>query len=287
MATEEPLSRIPVVFCIDDNPRYLPLLLVAVRSLRRVEGESAPCLCVYAGRDAALLRSLEREGIPCARYSPLLDRETIPRRFHRAMGAFLKLELALLPELANVSFCLYCDADVMFLRPLDELLALRPRCMAMAREQTAPFFHEFDKLDYVWRGKSYTVPMPFPIWTFSSGVVLFHLNHLRRRGYIHNFLAFCAGNLERIGNLDQSLLNYFFGKRIEKLEERWNCPPYTRGAASRGHIVHFHGPKPWETRKPLWNELRINDFNMLRGRWKSLLLEEERELVEEWERTDG
>jgi hypothetical protein len=91
------VNAIPTLFCIDDNPRYLPLLCVAVRSLRAVQGADAPCLCVYAGNDSALLNSLERERIPCARYTPVLDKAAIPQRFHRAIGAFLKLELALLP----------------------------------------------------------------------------------------------------------------------------------------------------------------------------------------------
>ena len=281
------MSAVPVLFCVDDNPRYLPLLRVAVRSLREVQGVDAPCLCVYAGNDRSLLDSLEREHIPCARYTPVLDKAAIPQRFHRAIGAFLKLELALLPELAGIPYCLYCDVDVMFLRPLDDLLIRRPRYMAMSKEQTAPFFHEHESLSYTWRGKDYTVPMPFPIWTFSSGVVLFHLQRLRNYDHIHNFLAFCAQNLERIGNLDQSLLNYFFGKRIEKLESRWNCPPYRCEAASEGHIIHFHGPKPWEIRRPLWNDLRINDFWKLREKWKSFLEADEHNMVEAWEKADA
>jgi hypothetical protein len=281
------VNAVPVLFCIDDNPRYLPLLRVAVRSLRETQGVAAPCLCVYAGSDQALLDSLARERIPCARYTPVLDKTAIPRCFHRAIGAFLKLELALIPELADIPYCLYCDVDVMFLRPLDELLSKRPRYMAMAKEQTAPFYHEYERLEYTWRGKDYIVPMPFPIWTFSSGVVLFHLEQLRKHGHIHNFLAFCAQNLERIGNLDQSLLNYFFGKRIEKLENRWNCPPYRNKAANEGHIIHFHGPKPWEIRRRLWNDLRIHDFWILRERWKSFLAADELDLIQEWEAADA
>ena len=271
-----------VVFCIDDNPRYLPLLKVALRSLRAVQGQDWPCLCVYAGNNEQLLRALSAEGLACARYSPVLSRELIPACFHRAVGAFLKLELALLPELAEAEFCLYCDLDVMFVRPFDELLALRPRYMAMAREQTAPFYHAHEKLCYTWREQEYTVPMPFPIWTFSSGVVLFNLARLRRQDHIHNFLAFCAQNLPCIGNLDQSLLNYFFGKRIEKLDSRWNCPPY-RQDANQGHIIHFHGPKPWETRRPLWKDLRINHFETLRKQWKTYLHAGELAEVEDWE----
>jgi hypothetical protein len=280
------VNAVPVLFCIDDNPRYLPLLRVAVRSLRKTQGDDFPCMCVYAGNDRNMPARLAEEGIPCADYAPTLDKEVVPKRFHRAIGAFLKLELALVPELADISHCLYCDVDVMFLRPLDELLARRPRSMAMAAEQTAPFFHEHDRLSYTWRDQDYIVPMPFPIWTYSSGVVLFNLRQLRKHDHIHNFLAFCAQNLERIGNLDQSLLNYFFGKRIEKLEGRWNCPPYRHNAANDGHIIHFHGPKPWEIRRPLWKDLRIHDFWTLRETWQSFLNADELNVVREWEEAD-
>ena len=95
------MSAIPTLFCIDDNPRYLPLLRVAVRSLRKTQGADAPCLYVYAGDNPWLLDSLDSERIPCARYTPSLDKATIPQHFHRAISAFLKLELALLPELAD------------------------------------------------------------------------------------------------------------------------------------------------------------------------------------------
>lgn len=62
-----------VVFCIDDNPRYLMLLKVAVRSLRAVQGAGAPCLCVYAGNSSAVLDALAEENIPLARYRPRLS----------------------------------------------------------------------------------------------------------------------------------------------------------------------------------------------------------------------
>lgn len=272
-----------VVFCIDDNPQYLLMLLVAVRSLRALHGDDAPCLCVYAGDDPTILAALEKEHIPVARYAPVLDRATIPQEFHRCIGAFLKLELALVPELAADDMVLYCDVDVLCVRPLDALFAERPQYMAMARENTAPFFHEHAAMDYTWRGRSYVVPLPFPIWTYSSGVVVFNLARLRKHDHIHNFLAYCAQNVHRIGNLDQSLLNYFFGKRIAKLDPRWNRPPYFADAADRAHIVHFHGPKPWQGGMPLWRELAINHFWNFREQWLAYLDAAERERVMAWE----
>lgn len=280
------LMTMKTVFCIDDNWRYIRLLQVAVRSLRRVSGAAAPCLCVYAGQDTRIQEALDREGIPVARYTPVLQPDDIPRHFHRCIGCFLKLELALLPELVDDAYVLYCDADVLFTHSPEPLAALRPAYMAMARESTAPFFHEHERLSYTWRGRDYAVAMPFPIWTFSSGVVLFHLDRLRRHEYIHNFLAFCAQNVARIGNLDQSLLNYFFGKRITRLDHCWNRPPYQIDAMTHGRIIHFHGPKPWDVAAPLWKDLRMGCYGPLRDMWLSYLAADERDEVEAWSEED-
>lgn len=269
------------VFCLDDKRPYLMLLKVAVRSLRAVQGEDAPCLCVYAGQDAALLEALDREGIPVARYRPRIDPAGLTPLGQACAGCFLKLELALVPELARDSHVLYCDTDVFFRRPLQELFALRPPYMGMAREYTAPFCHEHQSLSYRYRGESYTVPMPFPIWTFSSGVALFHLEKLRQRELVEHFMEFCRENESRIGNLDQSLLNYFFGKRITRLEDRWNCPPY-RQECDAAHIVHFHGPKPWATGPDL-ADLRINHFERMSRLWMEYLTDEERAEVAAWQ----
>ncbi|WP_165065408.1 glycosyltransferase [Desulfovibrio sp. ZJ200] len=271
-----------VVFCIDDNPRYLMLLKVAVRSLRAVQGAATPCLCVYAGNSPEVLAALAGENIPLARYCPRLSPAVLPPQAQANIGCFLKLELALVPELAGDATALYCDADVLFYRALDALADLTPPYMGMAREYTAPFYHERERLAYDFRGKTYTVPLPFPIWTFSSGVVLFNLERLRRHDLIEHFLAFSVQNVHCIGNLDQSLLNYFFGKRITRLEDRWNRPPYQADALDTAHIVHFHGPKPWDLTSAWGRELRINHFEALRRVWLGYLRPEERALVESW-----
>ncbi len=271
-----------IVFCIDDNPHFLCLLKVAVRSLREQMGANVPCLCIYAGENAFVLEALAKENIPVSRYKPLLTQDVIPKQFHNCIGCFLKLELALVPELLQDDFILYCDADVLFQQDISALLAERPAYMAMAREYTAPFYHEHEQLHYTWRERDYTVPMPFPMWTYSSGVVNFNLQRLRKYDYIHNFLAFCVQNVDKIGNLDQSLLNYFFGKRITLLPEKWNRPPYQADAENSACIVHFHGPKPWELCRPAWKDLRINCFESLRQKWMSYLTPAEREEVDVW-----
>jgi hypothetical protein len=264
-----------VVFCIDDNPRYLLLLKVAVRSLRALHGADVPCLCVYAGQRTDVLDTLEDEAVPLARYTPRLLPELLPQRAQRCVGCFLKLELALVPELRDDDFALYCDADVLFYRAVTELLHIRPAYMGMAREATAPFFHEHQRLDYKFRERKYVVPMPFPTWTFSSGVVLFNLRRLRHRGMIEHFLAFSLQNAGNIGNFDQSLLNYFFGRRITRLPDRWNRPPYQHDCPETAHIVHFHGPKPWD--KTSFPELRINCFEAMRAAWMEYLRGDELE----------
>lgn len=273
-----------IVFCLDDKPQYLMLLKGAVRSLRRVYGPEAPCLCVYGGKDEAMAEAVRAENIPLAWYkSQVLNYDSMPRRTHRVMGAFLKLELSLIPELADQDYVLYCDTDVYFHRPIDELLAMTPAYMAMAKEETAPFHHDYEEFTYTYRGNDYTVPLPFPIWTYNSGVVLFNLARLRRHDFIHNFLAFCMQTADRIGNFDQSMLNYFFGKRIARFDQIYNCPPYMHTSKDQGCIIHFHGPKPWETQRKQWNDLRINHFAHFRELWLELMTEEEKEEMAPWD----
>ena len=273
-----------IAFCLDDKPAYQILLKVAARSLRSLYGSDAPTLvCVYAGSDEALIRSIEAEDIVLARYTPVINPAALPPSCQHAVGCFLKLELALVPELADHETVLYCDTDVAFKKRPDALLAMTPKYMAMAKEDTLPFTHPHEQLAYSWRGNQYVVPLPFPIWTFNSGVVVFNLDRLRRHDYIHNFLAFCVQNADAIGNLDQSLLNYFFGKRITRLHGRWNCPPYRRNSMEEGSIIHFHGPKPWETQRQCFADLRVNDFEKARVWWKTWLTPEEVDLVADWE----
>lgn len=273
-----------IVFCLDDKPQYLMLLKGAVRSLRRVYGPDVPCLCVYGGKDEGLAEAVRAENIPLAWYkTPVLNYDSMPQRTHRVMGAFLKLELALLPELAAEDYVLYCDTDVYFHRPIDELLAMTPTYMGMAKEETAPFHHDFDEFTYTYKEREYTVPLPFPIWTHNSGIVLFNLARLRAHDYIHNFLAFCMQTADRIGNFDQSMLNYFFGKRITRFDQIYNCPPYMTNSKDAGRIIHFHGPKPWETQRKLWTELRINHYEYFRKLWLELMTEEEKSECQGWD----
>ncbi len=272
-----------VVFCLDDKPQYLLLLKGAVRSLRAVHGPSVECLAVYGGSNPDVIAGIESENIALARHRPVLNQENMAPCTHRVMGAFLKLELALLPELANDDYVLYCDTDVFFNRPLDALTTINPPYLAMAREQTAVFYPAHESFTYLHKNREYTIPMPFPIWTYNSGVVLFNLKRLRTRDYILNFLDFCRQVSDRIGNFDQSMLNYFFGKRITKLDPLYNCPPYMPQSKEHGIIVHFHGPKPWDIYKPLWKDLRIGHFEYFRRRWLDLLHPEELDLVRKME----
>ena len=111
---------------------------------------------------------------------------------------------------------------------------------------------------------------------------LFNLEKLRKRDFIGHFMAFCKENESRIGNLDQSLINYFFGKRITRLDDHWNCPPYRVECRDEAKIVHFHGPKPWEHNRTNLKDLLINHYSYMRGLWLDYLHPGERTLVESW-----
>lgn len=159
-----------VVFCLDDKPQYLLLLKGAVRSLRAVHGQNVPCLAVYGGDNAEVIRAIEAENLPLARHTPVLNRENMAPCTHRVMGAFLKLELALLPELASDEFVLYCDTDVFFNQPLSELEGVRPQYLGMAREQRPRLsFPTTKALLIPIAGRNIPCPCLFPFGLTTAG----------------------------------------------------------------------------------------------------------------------
>lgn len=161
--------------------------------------------------------------------------------------------------------------DVLFYRALDALEDVVPPYMGMAREFTAPFYHERERLHYDFRGKTYAVPLPFPIWTFSSGVALFNLERLRRHDLIEHFLAFSLQNVHCIGNLDQSLLNYFFGKRITRLKIAGTAPLTRPTPWTRRISCTFTDPSPGISQAPGAGSCSINHFEALRRVWLEYL----------------
>ncbi len=270
------------VFCLDANPRFQMLLLVAIRSLRGVYPD-ADVSVVYGGREEALLDVLLAEDLHIIRYAPFLNETNVAPRHHPAIGALLTLELALVPELADQERVLYFDCDTLFVRPFDELFTLTPAYLAMSRQEPVPFFCDFETLSYVYKDKTYVVKMPFPIWHYNSGVVLYNLGRLRKNGHIRNFLAFCLQNLDNLGNYDQPLINFFFGKRIERFEQIFNCQPFQEYAKDQGRIIHFQGPKPWHEGQNYYPELQVEHYRRFSDIWRSYLTEEERGIVRKWE----
>ncbi len=271
-----------IVFCIDDTPQTLRLLQVAVRSLRKCMGDDIPCLCVYTGENEQTLQSLEQETIPIALYKPLLTKAHIPKKFHRQISRFLKLELSLIPELEKDDFFLYCDVAVLFQQNIAELLTLQPPYMAMTKETTIPFYHECEHLEYTWRENDYKISMPFPVATYNSDVILFNAQRLRKFNYVHNFLAFCEQNMDKVNDFEQSLLNYFFGNRITLLANKWNRSPEHADAKYAAHIVHFHTQKPWDVAKPTWKNFRTQFSEPLCEKWFTYLTPTESEEVATW-----
>ena len=85
----------------------------------------------------------------------------------------------------------------------------------------------------------------------------------------------------RIGNLDQSLLNYFFGKRVTRLEDRWNCPPYQADCLDAGHTRAFHGPSLGCPQR-LGRGSARQPFEAMRRVWLGYLSEAERAQAEAW-----
>ena len=271
-----------IVFCLDTNIRFQLLLAVAIRTLRQTYPRADVCVISSGGKEG-ILDSLHDLNVHLVHYKPFLNESNVPAKYHRAIGAFLKLELAMVPELAEHDRVLYCDCDIIFNKPIDELFDMRPAYLAMAKEETIPFFSDYEILGYVHNERKYLIKMPFPIWYFNSGVVLFNLERFRKNGYIHNFLAFCQQNLHRLDNYDQPLLNYFFGKRITRFDQIFNCPPFLADSKSQGRIIHFQGPKPWQRGSNFLRDLQSGHYPFFCDMWYSHLTNQEKELVGKWE----
>ncbi|HEY1567446.1 MAG TPA: glycosyltransferase family 8 protein [Solirubrobacteraceae bacterium] len=162
----------------------------------------------------------------------------------------------LLPELLPaVDRVLYLDADVLVVDSLAPLWATDLSGSWVAAVTNVPERHML--------GHAQSLGLEGPTAYFNSGVLLMHLEAMRRDGRTEALLA-CAR--ERSGELlwpDQDALNLVLGARRRVLHPRWNVmnsvrrfawagellgQTETQEAIERPAIVHFEGPrenKPW------------------------------------------
>jgi len=195
---------------------------VAVLSCQANLGLAPYCLVDGAGADGeieARIQWLIDNGVSIIRHQASMLNILRPK-FQEKMdiysGHWLRCDIASLE--ADDDFVLYTDIDVIFLKPLPELLET-PKYIACAPEH--------QRSDYSY---------------FNSGVIIMNIPALRARR--ENLIQVVEQRLPVTDPWDdQSALNDLFKDEWLKLAPIWNWKPYW-GANDDALIVHFHGPKP-------------------------------------------
>ena len=250
-------------FALRENPASLETHAQLIRAAVHSAGQHTSLLphFLYDGNDNSLTAWLTGRGIPIIRCRTRLLKaleqfDDVAAR-EIARGAFLRLEI---PRIMRENGwtdrdVLYTDCDVLFLREVvPELLSLRPELFAVAPQTK--------KSDYV---------------KMNTGVMLMNIPGLARDE--ESFLQYCRENMSAISRnaWDQGAYREFYAGRWNRLPLEFNWKPYW-GDSSDARIVHFHGPKPFqsdladgERATELVQRLASGDYRKLSALWKEVL----------------
>lgn len=215
---------------------------------------------IYDGKENDLTVWLRKRGVKVInRRSFLFDklkaeseRRNNPLYLHIGAGAFLRLEIPEIVKEQNYSdrFVLYTDVDVMFNAEVcDYLETLKPKYFAVAPEE---FKHDYN---YV-----------------NTGVMLMNVESLTEND--KSFRDYVSKNLSMLVDIafDQGAYNLvyrrgrisrrIFGNRWNKLNHIYNWKPYW-GKSKDAKIIHFHGPKPYQSEALLSDNVPENIKSIL------------------------
>ena len=220
-------------FCVNEAglAGCFPLIAAAVASAKA--NTSLEPICIYGGADEQQIARLTSLGITVVRHVPSFDehlRLGYGADHPRFSGHWLRVDLPLIDP--SDDLVLYTDVDVLFLAP--PRLSRVPRLIAAGPE--------FDR-----ENRNY----------FNSGVMALNLRGLRS---VHaDFTARIRARLEKRFKYpahDQQSFNEFFGPSLmnrirgrvfDPLGAENNWKPFW-GNNPETTILHFHGPKPWDSR---------------------------------------
>jgi lipopolysaccharide biosynthesis glycosyltransferase len=230
---------VAVVLCVD--VLWAQPALACVRSLRRRGNvpDRISIVVVTDDPEADALRPLRAEGCVLVPVDPeevpALRRPAAPHVASSTCMWRLALPRLLLPRW---QWALYLDADVAAAKPLDELLARRPRLLAARPLETPAARGRAWRRS--WRGALLSPPARLPARSFNAGVMMLNLQACLALG-----LEAAAG---RCATNDQLLLNLLAADAWEELplEDNWPAPPDDARLPQGVRLVHFQGPrKPW------------------------------------------
>jgi lipopolysaccharide biosynthesis glycosyltransferase len=162
-----------------------------------------------------------------------------------ASGTFLRTEISYLCSILNIKdeYCLYTDYDVIFQKgDYSDLDNLKPEYFSACPE--------FNKND----------------WSYiNAGVMLINIKSFHRDD--QKILDFINNRLQekkfKNGTFDQTILNYLYKDKIDKLPLEYNWKPYW-GVNEGAKIIHFHGAKP-NIVEPKWR-YELNEIKTIRNK---------------------
>ena len=234
---------INVVFACDDN--YAQHAGVAIASLKEQHRSGMPVVVhvLDGGISAANLErfdQLKDDHLNIIIYKGNIEQYSkylVATYF--SIAAYLRLSVeTILPE--NITRIIYCDCDIIFLKPLDELwnMDLRGNLLAAVEEG-------WNKGPNLWR-KDLGIDEPGRY--FNSGVMLIDLKAWRAQHICERVNDYLRSNWDKVLFWDQDGLNAVLYKQYLPIEKTWNFFSCTIGRKKTviPHIVHFASEfKPW------------------------------------------
>jgi hypothetical protein len=229
-------------FCMDDADDAFRLARVAVATALR--NTSLVPNCLYYGDKMSQIDWLESNGVNVIRHSPDSIKKSILGRFwgeSKYVGWYLRADI---PIFCQEDKILYTDIDVVFTGDCQSLHDICPRFLAAAPQE--------DPMNIDW---------------FNSGVLF--LNGPQMAATRNDFIDFSKREMNVRQLSDQAAYNDFYGRRYDLLPIEYNWKAYwgkneadwETGYRRRSipiQIIHFHGPKPWNTSG--WPDIYFNDF---------------------------
>ncbi|NES01910.1 MAG: hypothetical protein F6K22_03145 [Okeania sp. SIO2F4] len=207
---------------------YFQLIKVAVYTAKN--NTSLEPFCIYDGTENELTKWLRRNNVNIIfQRTPHYEKlkNTLPRWFSTAAGAFLRVEIPKIIEknCFGDEYVLYTDCDVMFLDNVEDYL----------RNLTCKYFAIGPQDN----------PNDWKEWV-NTGVMYMNVINLLK---VHEeFNIYIDKNLSKLvtQSYDQGAYKQFFRGQWDRLDLTMNWKSYWKPNPET-KILHFHGPKPVET----------------------------------------
>ena len=174
--------------------------------------------------------------------------ECLPK-FHGSHATFARLLLQdLLP---NEDWTIYTDVDVLWLRDVSELWALRDPAHALLAAPDGSGFAAFSHGAELARMRYPEIGGTVPEHYFGAGILLLNLKRLREIDFARQVAALVPRVGDRFRYSDQDFYNFLLPYPETKLvDPRWNTFACHWGTYGTGdQVIHYAGWVPWKNPK--------------------------------------